>query len=287
MPEKTRAYLRFPGGKGKALTLSYDDGVEQDAQLIQILDRHKIKATFNINSGCYSEEGTVFESGKIHRRMSRSAVVDLYKNSGHEVAVHSVSHPWLETLPPANVAREIIEDRLALERDFEQPIRGMAYPFGTYNDTVVEVLKNSGIAYSRTVVSTEKFELPTDWLRMPATCHHRNARLMELAETFLAMEVKNAPKLFYLWGHTYEFERDGNWDVIERFCELVGGKEDIWYATNIEIYDYVEAYNRLVWSADMSMVKNPSAVPVYLRFGFYGKDYFDVTVQPGETKKLY
>lgn len=34
------AFMRFPQGRAKALTLSYDDGVEQDIRLIEILNRH-------------------------------------------------------------------------------------------------------------------------------------------------------------------------------------------------------------------------------------------------------
>ena len=287
MSRMARAFMRFPEGREKALTLSYDDGVEQDIELIEILDRHGIKATFNINSGGYAPEGKVYKKGEIHKRMSRSAVIDTYKNSPHEVAVHTVSHPWLETLPAAAVAREVIEDRMALESDFGVTVRGMAYPFGTYNDTVVDVLKSAGIAYARTVQSTEKFDIPTDWLRMPATCHHTSSKLMELAQKFVEMPVKSAPKLFYLWGHSYEFERDDNWEVIEKFCEFMGGREDIWYATNIEIYDYVRAYESLIWSADMSIVTNSTATPVCFKFSLHGEESSLVTLGAGETKKLY
>ncbi len=251
-------YMRFPNGKAKVLTLSYDDGVEQDIRLIEIINKHGIKATFNINSGCYSPEGKVFPEGHIHRRMSHSRAIELYKNSGHEVAVHGYTHPWLEQLPPVAATDEVLKDRQALEADYGKPIRGMAYPFGTYNDTVVEILKNCGIVYSRTTVSTKKFNMPKDWLRLEATCHHNEPTLMKLAESFVSRASANGPAMFYLWGHTYEFEANDNWNVIEEFCEFMGGREDIWYATNIEIYEYTEAFGRLVWASDMSFVQNPT-----------------------------
>ena len=47
--------MRFPDGKAKALTLSYDDGVEQDEHLLEIVLKHGLKGTFNINSGCFPE----------------------------------------------------------------------------------------------------------------------------------------------------------------------------------------------------------------------------------------
>ena len=139
----------------------------------------------------------------------------------------------------------------------------MAYPFGTYNDAVVASLQQCGILYSRTVESTEQFEVPTDWLRMPATCHHRNPKLMALAQTFVESEPIRSPQLFYLWGHSYEFEKDDNWQIIEDFCAYMENRKDIWYATNMEIYEYTQAYHRLVFSMDSKIVYNPSAIDVY------------------------
>ena len=273
--------MRFPGGKAKALTLSYDDGVEQDIRLIEILDKYGIKATFNINSGSYSPEGQQFAPGKIHRRLSYSRVTDLYNKNGHEVAVHAYTHPFLEQLSSPVVAYEIIKDRENLEAQFGCVVRGMAYPYGTYNDMVVEVLRECGIAYSRTTKTTEKFTVPTDWLRLDPTCHHKNPRLMELAEKFVTDEPNRAPELFYLWGHSYEFEEADNWNVIEEFAAYIGGKEDIWYANNIDIYDYVKAYESLIYSVDASLVTNPSAKTVWVQ-----RNKVIYEIAPGETKKL-
>lgn len=251
--------LLFPGNKRKALTMSYDDGVEQDARLIDIMQKHGLKGTFNLNSGCYAQDGTVYPAGRVHRRMSERATTALYADSGMEIAVHALEHPHLENLPREAVAYQIIKDRENLERQFGRIVRGMAYPYGTTSDQVVDVLKSCGIAYSRTVVSTERFDLPTSWLRLPATCHHNNPALMTLAEKFASGQVTSAPWLFYLWGHSYEFEADNNWHVIEKFATYIGGRDDIWYATNIEIYDYIEAFRSLISSADGKTYCNPTA----------------------------
>ena len=275
-------YMRFPEGKAKALTLSYDDGVQQDKRLMEILNAHGLKCTFNINSGLFAPEGTTYHEGKIHRRMTERECTELYMNSGHEVAVHALTHPFLEKMSDARVAYEVIRDRENLEKQFGCIVRGMAYPYGTFSDSVVSVLKSCGIVYSRTTVSTEKFSVPTDWLRMPATCHHKNPRLMELAEKFAKAEtLKKHPSLFYLWGHSYEFEDNNNWNVIEEFAEYMGGREDIWYATNMEIYEYVEAYRALVFSVDGSVIMNPTALTLY--FEHNGKIR---TVAPGEVLTL-
>lgn len=260
-------FLRFPQGKEKALTLSYDDGVEQDIKLLEIMKKHGLKGTFNLNSGAFAPEGKVYPKGTIHRRMTAKAVLELYRDSGCEVAIHGLTHPWLETLTTDNIIYEIITDRKNLEDMFGCEVRGCAYPFGTYNDDVVEVLRMCGIAYSRTTKSTENFQIPTDWLRMPATCHHNNARLFELADEFLSSAPKRDGLLFYLWGHSYEFEDRNNWDRIEKFAEKVGGRDDVWYATNIEIYDYVQAFHSLRFSVDGRYVTNPTAIDVWFVSG--------------------
>jgi len=273
--------MRFPGGKAKALTLSYDDAVQQDVRLMSILNKHGLKCTFNINTGLFAEEGHEYPKGQIHRRMSEKEAVSLYKDSGHEVAIHGLTHPFLEQLPSNLVIKEIMEDRKNIERLFGVITRGMAYPFGTFNDEVVSILKSCGVAYARTVHSTESFQIPTDWLRLPATCHHNNPKLPELTDKFVNEKPFGSPWLFYLWGHSYEFEAEKNWEVIENFAQKVGNRDDIWYATNIEIYDYIQAYNQLIFSVDESMVYNPSAYVVY--FVFNRQAY---TIQPGETLRL-
>ena len=273
--------MRFPGGLGKALTLSYDDGVEQDRQLIALLDRYGIRCTFNLNSGCYAPEGHVWPQGQIHRRLPRSRALELYGSGNHEVAVHCLTHASLPELPCDQVVREVMADRENLERDFGGIIRGFAYPFGTYSDEVVETLRRCGILYARTVNSSHQFSIPQDWLRLQPTCHHDDPMLMALADRFLSEPASWGSRLFYLWGHAYEFEANQNWQVMEDFCRKLGGRDDIWYATNIDICTYVLAWRQLVFSADGQTLHNPTAHALWLEHG--GRQY---TLAPGQTLQL-
>lgn len=254
-------YLRFPDGKAKALTFSYDDGVEQDLRLVEMFDRLGLKGTFNINSGLFAKEGTVYSEQTVHRRMTYNQVLNAY--TGHEVAVHSYTHPFLDRVPEAVATYQVIEDRKNLEQMFKRHIRGMAYPMGTFNDNVIEILKHCGIVYSRTVTESNDFGIPEDWFRWNPTCRHKNKELMSYAERFIGNHTGRAPWLFYVWGHTYEFEKDNNWECIETFCEKVAQKDDVWYATNIEIYDYIEAYRKLRVSVDGSIIYNPGHIDVW------------------------
>ena len=267
-------------GKTKVLTLSYDDGVVQDIRLIEIMDKYGLKGTFNINSGLYLPEDTVRE--RFCGRLKLSEARKLYSNSVHEVAVHSLTHPFLEKMDSAEIIYEITEDRKAIESHYGKITRGMAYPFGTYSEKVVDILEKCNIAYARTVQSTYNFKFPENWLLLHPTCHHNYENLEELIKKFVETPSRwgNA-EMFYLWGHSYEFDNNDNWDVIEKFAEYASGHEHIWYATNIEIYDYVKAYERLQTSYDKKIIHNPSTIDVW--FEVEGKVY---CIKSGETLNI-
>ena len=275
-------FIRFPGWKRKALTLSYDDGVEQDKRLISVMRKNGLKGTFNLNSGLYVREGTEFTPRTIHRRMTRDEAVKVYNGSDIEVAVHGFTHAPYDLTPINLCLQEIVKDRTNLERQFHGLVRGMAYPGGNFNDEVVDILHKAGIVYGRTVQSSGKFDLPRDWLRLKPTCHHNDDRLRELAERFIKGEAAWGSWLFYLWGHSYEFEEQDNWDIIEDFAAYMGGRDDLWYATNIEIYNYVNCFKQLVFSMDRDQAFNPTARKLYFEV-----DGVEMEIGPGETKLFH
>lgn len=273
--------MRFPEGRRKAVTLSYDDGVVQDAHLVNILDKYGLKATFNLNSGPMAE-AEERENGRLNVIQAK----ELYGSTHHEVAIHTVWHPSLVDLSPQEVQWQVAEDQRALERIFGKPIRGMAYPFGTYNEAVVDSLKQMGIAYARTANSTGTFTLPDNWLQWTATCHHGDTRLWELVDQFLddssEDNTDSPPLLFYLWGHSYEFDDQKNWDVLETFCRKMGKRSDIWYATNLEIYEYVQAFRKLRVDTKAGRIHNPSACKLWLECDGKG-----IVVNAGDTIDLH
>ena len=243
----------FPGGVRKALTLSYDDGRDHDRRFVEKLNECGLKGTFHLNSGFFGRDGYI----------QADEVASLY--AGHEVSAHTVDHPFLEQSPPDQVASTILADRKALEALVGYPVRGMSYPFGTYSDRVVAMLPALGIEYARTTASHGEFRMPEAPLRWHPTCHHKTA--MEFVDAFLEPSKYNKPKLFYVWGHSYEFENDGNWDLIDRFAERVGGRDDVWYATNAQVVAYAKALEGLRFSSDCTIIHNPSAISVWVGVG--------------------
>ncbi len=272
-------YICFKGGKRKVMTLSYDDGVVQDIRLSEIMKKYGLKGTFNVNSGLFLEDASTRK--QYYGKMTVEEAKKLYIGSGNEVAVHGYRHKSLGRITEAEATYDIIKDRECLEEIFGYPMRGMAYAYGTYNAEILNVLKSCGIAYSRTTKSTHGFNLPANWLELHPTCHHNDPELMNLLDSFLTADPYPArTMMFYLWGHSYEFDNDDNWNVIEEFAQRAGGNDDVWYATNIEIYDYVNAYKSLISTLDESVIYNPTAIDVWVFI-----DGEKVLIKAGETYK--
>lgn len=272
-------YMRFPGGRAKALTFSYDDGVEADRRLIDLFKRYGLKGTFNLNS-------LLFDCREWHGRMDEEQAYKTFCNTPHEVALHGARHVFLDKVPLPEGINELVQNRIYLENKFNHIVRGFAYAYNAYTEEIVNMLPALGIAYARTTDSTHTFDLPRNFFKWDPTCHHNDPKLFELTEKFISRspndELKHRePRLFYVWGHSYEFDDNDNWDIIENFADRVGGKNDIWYATNIEIYEYVQAYRSLVFSIDGEIVYNPSAIPVWIELR--GKVY---KVEPAQSLRF-
>lgn len=247
-------YTCFPEGRHKVLTMSYDDGREEDRKLVEIFNRNGIKGTFHLNSGLrYGSDGGL--------RLPVSEWRELYQ--GHEVSCHTVLHPTISRCPIEQVALQILEDRRALEEQVGYPVRGLSYPNGSYTKEIVNLLPGLGIEYSRVVGDTDSFEMPENYLLWKSTCHH-NHNLLENGKRFLALDKTQYLYMMYVWGHSYEFPRDHTWEMIEEFCQMMSGKEDIWYATNIQIVDYMNAAKNLKFTLNGDRVYNPSAQSVWI-----------------------
>ena len=226
-------------GKMKAVTFSYDDGVTQDKRLIEIFDKYDLKATFNINSELLGKEGSLIRNDVRvnHTKNNPDEIKTIYKN--HEVAAHTLTHPMLPELSDDEIIRQVEEDRLNLEKLTERSVVGMAYPGGgvNYSEHVAEVIKNnSGIKYARTTVSTYNFDVQKDlYVFKPTVYHHKEwDKMIELAKSFIELKT-DTPKIFYIWGHAYEFDINNSWDKFDEFCKLISHKDDIFYGTNRDV----------------------------------------------------
>ena len=276
--------MLFPGGKTKALILSFDDGRVADRRLVTLLNKYGLAGTFHLNS---KKLGT-----KEH--LTKEEIKELF--NGHEVSVHAVTHPNLTNLARAGVISEVLEDRKELERLTGNLVRGMAYPFGKYNDSVVEIINGLGIEYARTVEDTYGFGLPEDFLKWHPTIHQfgktdykPNDTTNDESEMAVFFSVVNhflktdSLALREVWGHSWENDDAiKRWSEMENFFNMVSKNHNICYSTQIALADYIAAFRNLKFSVDKSMVTNLSSICVFIKKK--GKAF---NIEAGSTKRLF
>jgi peptidoglycan/xylan/chitin deacetylase (PgdA/CDA1 family) len=113
------------------LTMTFDDGHEDNVNTaLPLLNQYGFKTT-----QCYA---TTFIEG------NSQAVADIlkFKNSGHEICSHTVTHPFLTTLDTATLNYELQHSKQYLESIIGQPVLNFASPYGDYNASVNNEIDN-------------------------------------------------------------------------------------------------------------------------------------------------
>ena len=276
-------FMRFPEGKAKAVKLSYDDCLRTDIKLVETINKYGLKCTFNANSSFIGDE----------RHLSKDEIKEYILNKGHEIAVHGAEHKSPGAVTLVDGIQDMLNGRRELEQMFGGIIKGMAYPNAgitifdngaTYSE-IRNYLIGLGICYSRSLGGDNcNFRIPEDWYNWIPTAHHDNPHLFEWIEKFIDFDINSTyltsrrPMLLYIWGHSKEFEEKHNWNRLTEICERISHKNDVWYATNMDIYNYVTAYRALEFNVDRTVCYNPTLYTIW--FTANGNNY---CIKSGET----
>lgn len=194
---------------------SFDDGTVHDRQLVALLNACGVRATFNLNSGFFGRTDTITQGGRVmdHSHVTAEEAPALYR--GHEIAVHTKTHPRLPSLSDSDVIAQVEDDRRTLEALFGAPVRSMAYPGGGENcdERVARLIReNTPIRCARAYLPTFGFDAPTELLLWHPTCHLREERVPELIDAF-ARRADGG--VLFLWAHAYNLFYENLWDKLE------------------------------------------------------------------------
>ncbi|MEI8063104.1 MAG: polysaccharide deacetylase family protein [Verrucomicrobiota bacterium] len=236
------------------VTQSWDDGVTDDVRLIELLHKYKAKATFNLIPGSYTAERKTshwhYQDTKEVFMLARPELPALYRD--FEVASHSLTHPNLAKLPSDKLAHELLESRKQLEDLFQRPIRGFAYPYGSYNIVVKEAIRRQGYVYARTAIPGPEYATatnptpvnvpsvypPADPMEFGTTTHQLNPRFwQEFANT------KAHGGVFHFWGHSYEFLTEKMWQAFEAKLARLSADPAVVWMTNLDLFTPAAEYN--------------------------------------------
>ena len=205
----------------KYFVFSIDDGTIFDKTTIELFNKYHIKGTFNLNSGLPNFLWYYNSSIPI-LRFTLNNVVHLY--DGHEVASHTLTHPYLDQCPDEIVIKEVNEDIRNLENIFHRKINSFATPFSTCGEREIELIKNNCLVTNiRISQIDESFRLPIDQFHIKITALEIN-RALELFDKFI--DDKEAI-LFVYAGHSYDFYVNNTFHKLEELIQKITAREDI------------------------------------------------------------
>lgn len=228
----------YPGGKKKAFNITYDDGVEQDLRFVELLNRYGMKGTFNLNSELMKNGFTwTHPNGMAIKRLPPETVTALYQ--GHEVACHTLTHPYLEGMPREKVLWELGMDRYYLQELFGQEICGFAAPFDYYSDMIADCVRECGFSYARISEESGGYTPGGDLFWQKAGIFHLSAGLDAYIEGFLATEEELA--FGQIVGHSYDLDAENMWEHMERILGRLHADAAVLPMTHLEAIRYWQA----------------------------------------------
>ena len=267
---------RYPEGRTKAFNITYDDGVTQDVEVIAMLNRYGIKGTFNLNSELMQKGFTWrHECGMDITRLQLEEVGDLY--DGHEIASHTLTHPYMDSLSDEELYRQLGEDKKNLENMFGREVAGFAVPFDYYDDRIARCAEKCGFRYARTSDVTLSYAPCRDWFYWKTCVYHIMPELMPFSEKFL--ETNEELAVCQIVGHSYDLFTENLWDAVESICAKVSQCDEIWKCTNLELVRYLKAMEQAEISG--SEIKNNSD-----RLLWFAVDGNSISLNPGQIIKL-
>ena len=189
---------------------SWDDGVVDDVQLTELLRRYRATAAFNLNPGLHQRQRSFSwrYGDKEVWRLGADELVEVY--AGFEIANHSLTHPYLPDLSPADLAREVGDSRRWLQDWFQQPVRGFCYPFGGVNPAVKAAVRAAGHVYARRTENCDSVFPPPDPFEFRVSCKFTDPAFWHRYEC-----AKAANSVFFFWGHSYELTSAAMWADLE------------------------------------------------------------------------
>ena len=198
----------------KIFLLSFDDGTIWDSRFVELLNKYHIPCTFNLNSGL---EDFVWEfEGKPVIRQHLADTVAQYR--GHEVASHTLTHPWLDQLPPPALRREVEEDCKTIKRIFGLQEIGFGVPFTACGEREIRIIRKF-VRYIRLSEFADSFALPRDEYHIPIHGLYNAPDIWERIARFAASDLPVS--LFVLAGHSYELELLDHWQHMEELLQYI------------------------------------------------------------------
>lgn len=267
----------YPGGKAKAFSITYDDGIAQDVRFVALLNKYGLKGTFNLNSQLMEQKFSwIHPNGMTVTRLGVEQVRGLY--DGHEIASHTLTHPDLRDKTDEQLFWEIGEDKRRLEALFGREVAGFGVPFHYYDQRIADCVRRCGFEYGRNSELTHGYnpwEEPYFWR---CGIFHLEPDFDEYMEGFFRTREELA--LCQIVGHSYDLDAENMWDKMERYLAAIAADPDVTCMTHLELVRYLKAMKQAVVSPNC--IENRSGMTLW--FEAEGQT---VRLEPGQRCVIF
>lgn len=191
---------------------SWDDGDVLDIKIVELLRKYNLPGTFYIPG-----------------LISDPAILEIYE--GFDIGGHTVSHPPdLKMLNEDELLWEIHENKVGLETVTKKKVDKFCYPRGRYDQRAINILKSLGFKSARTtkvlkVDSVNPFETDTT-IHVYQRNEYNGVDWVKMATEMLEL-IESQGGTFHIWGHSWEIERDQNWQKLNYFFEWLTSSYEI------------------------------------------------------------
>ena len=193
--------------------------------------------TFNLNSG-YLGQTRAWpqpDGDSVYQEyLAADSLLSVYAR--HEIAAHGTYHQNFKEITNEEILQEVQSDVASLTNLTGRNIPSLAYPFGSSNAHIAELVGSLGLTSARTVSDTRNFNLPKNLLLWHPTTH--DSKCLPFAASYKAYQSPELSVL-YVWGHAWELKDPARWENIEQFCVEIAQQDNIWYVSQGELAAYL------------------------------------------------
>lgn len=250
----------YPNGKIKAFNITYDDGILQDVRFVSLLNKYGLKGTFNLNYQLMEQEFEwVHENGMVVKRLGLDAVRHLY--DGHEIASHTMTHPYLRDKSEAELLWEIGEDKRRLEQFFGREVAGFGVPFDYYDERIADCVRKCGFEYGRMSEETRGYTPWQDPFYWRCGIFHLAPELDGYVDGFFRTDEELA--LCQIVGHSYDLDAADLWNKMEAIFRKIVQDPNILPMTHLQIVRYMESMKQA--QIRENAIENHSDIDLWFR----------------------
>ncbi|OGC85088.1 hypothetical protein A3F55_03060 [Candidatus Adlerbacteria bacterium RIFCSPHIGHO2_12_FULL_53_18] len=227
------------------VTTSWDDGHVLDMRLAALLKKYGIKGTFYI-----SPQDREIPAKK---RLTDFQIQELARD--FDIGAHTMTHPRLPQVSDAEAEQEISNSRTHLQQVTGQPVATFCYPRGEYLPKHVSMVRRAGFSYARTTnrhVFTEQPPLESattihcydhwsDALKVAIFARFNPVTFLRFYRKWDTLALAMFDRVFaeggtfHLWGHSWEIDKNDDWERLERVLRAIAGRSGVQYDSNSDL----------------------------------------------------